>query len=245
MPTDKFDGNAILSIIQENINETNLSQVLCLTRVFDSKSTKHTPLSQAINYSLPLLFHRQLEFQLDSLSVSDKVKALRYIVKTECFIPNKTDALVAISESVMQSSDQLDVKAAINILYSMSERNNQTDDNNVHLSTQLITTATQTLIKNIGAMSVEDIGSAVNFIRKLYLDDQITDNMVPFFNLVAEHLTTLDISFNKLLQIQAIFNMTVSMISDFDFTKLTQRHSYRFCFFSRMPMSACYPILRT
>lgn len=211
MSPEKFDRNSVLGIIQENINETNLVQVLNLSNAFDSETTKHTPLSRALNYTLPLLFQRQLDVELKNLRSNEKVNALRYIVKTEYHMPDKFQALVTVSESLLEYGNQLDISTAINILYCMSERKNSQFDASSYqdLSYQLIQNATDALINNIANIPFNGLLFTLNLHKKLHIKNEIVHNIPIFFDKVSGHLISQNLGFDKLLKVQNIFNIAV------------------------------------
>ncbi|XP_030762519.1 uncharacterized protein LOC115887274 [Sitophilus oryzae] len=156
VPTNSTISQILLQLIRHNVNSLNIYQLLFLD--FLLKSFEPTPLVEALNIALPLVFEIQIPIKMDKQNPAHMAACLFYALRRR--LNDKTINLIV--RSLEEYEGEFDMPTAKSIILSLCAMRRNYDIEALYRK------SVTDLILNFDGISTEDVGMVLHRMAQKY-----------------------------------------------------------------------------
>lgn len=175
MSSDSTIVQVLLQLIRYNINDLTLPQIIFLS--FLIKQFKSTPLIDALNIALPIVFEIQLSSKMDRDNISHLAEYLHFT--TKCSVSDKS--VETIVAATLRCKDQMDTKTAISIAWSIcSLKRDQYFEPLLNKALDILSMNTETLSYNEMETTLTKLINNYSTSYPFFFNEVFTDSCVNY-----------------------------------------------------------------
>lgn len=161
---------------------------------------KPSPLVDALQIALPIVFEIQLPQRMDRNNLSHLLECFHYATKKNL----SADCIEMIVKSIQRSPNELDARMAISIIWSI------TDVKADEFFEPLLNTALNTVILNIDSLTYNEIETTISKLINKYTSKLSFYYNETFFDVATNYLIERDLGFDAGIYLLWKFNKIVS-----------------------------------
>lgn len=195
----------LLQLIRHNINHLTLQQIMFLD--FLLGQFKKSPLVDALQLAIPIVFEIQLPVKLDRNNLPHLVECFHYATKKNL----SAECIEKIVDSIQRSPYELDTKMALSIVWSI------TDVRGDEFFEPLLNTALNTVIVNVDSLTFTELETTISKLINRYTPKLSFYYNETLFDMTANYLIERDLGFDAGTFLLWKFNKIVSSKSFYNY----------------------------